>query len=344
MGRNTVYNAGLVTLEKWEKVSKDNKNLMKDFLDYLRAQNRSPQTIFQYESQLKIVLCYIMENFDNKFFCDIKKREWVRFVGYLVNDLDLSPNRVSSIKSAISSMSNYIENILDEEYNYRNLIKNIPTPDKATVRDKSVFTQEQMEEVLDELVARGKLEVACFLSLLMSCGCRKAEAIQMKVDFFTNKYLVLDNRFWLTPEIRCKGRGKQGKQLRKFVIVDRFSKYLNLWMEERKNKGINSEWLLPVYKDGNYEQPSIATANSWVATISRITEDKFQCDYYAHSSRHYFVTSLAKDGYPDAIITKIVGWAKGSNLIGVYNDMTDDEELEGFFSKFGTESEDLKGI
>lgn len=335
MGRTTVYNGGLVTDEKWEKVLKDNKNLLNDFIDYCRAQDKSPQTIYQYESQLKIVMCYIMENIDNKFFCDIKKREWVRFVSYLVNDLGLSSNRVSSIKSAISSFSNYIENILDDEYDYRNIIKSIPTPVKEVTREKSVFELEQIKEVLQILADQGKYEIACFLALLISCGCRKAEAIQMKVDFFTDKNLTLENKFWLTPAIRCKGRGKQGKLLKKFVIVDMFKPYLDMWLKQCEEKGIKSEWLFPIFKDGNYVCASISTANSWVNTISKITLEKYGMDYYAHSSRHGFVTFLAKSGYPDAIITKIVGWAKGSNLIGVYNDMTDDEELEGFFATFG---------
>lgn len=337
MGRNTTYNSGLVTEEKWKRVSKQNKELLNDFIDYCKAQDKSPQTIYQYESQLKIVMCYIMEEFDNKFFCDIKKREWVRFVSYMVNDLCLSPNRVSSIKSAISSFSNYIENILDDEYDYRNIIKNIPSPVKEKTREKSVFDIDQVKDVLNELIDQNKYEIACFLALLISCGCRKAESIQMKVDFFTDKNLTLENKFWLTPQIRCKGRGKQGKLLKKFVIVDLFKPYFDKWMEYRQEKGIQSEWLFPIYKNGDYVCASISTVNSWANTISKITMEKYGVNYYAHCSRHGFVTFLAKSGYPDAIITKIVGWAKGSNLIGVYNDMTDDEELEGFFATFGKE-------
>lgn len=48
--RPNVYNDNLTSPEKWEKVNKENKALLKDFLGYLRMSNRSPQTIFQYEA------------------------------------------------------------------------------------------------------------------------------------------------------------------------------------------------------------------------------------------------------------------------------------------------------
>lgn len=335
MGRATVYNAGLVTDEKWEKVLKENKNLLTDFIGYCKAQDRSPQTILQYTAQLKIVFCYIMEKLDNKFFCDIKKREWVTFIAYLVDDLRLSPNRVHSIKSAISSFSNYIENILDDEYDYHNMIKSIPAPAVATVREKSVLSAEQMQEVLDTLVADKKYELACFVALLISSGCRKAEAIQMKVSFFTDDKLVLKGLFWKTPSIRCKGHGKIGKMLNKFVKVNDFTPYLNLWMEDRRERGIESEWLFPVVQpDGSCAKPAITNANTWSDAVSRITEKKFGMCFYCHACRHYFVTSMARDKYPDSIITQIVGWAKGSNLVGVYNDQSAEEEMSEFFDSF----------
>jgi hypothetical protein len=46
MGRTTVYNSGLVTDEKWEQVSEENKYLLKEFNDYLKAADKSPQTIY----------------------------------------------------------------------------------------------------------------------------------------------------------------------------------------------------------------------------------------------------------------------------------------------------------
>ena len=52
MGRKTVYNENLT--KNWENVSKENKRLVKDFIQYCKSNDKSPQTIFQYEEWLKV--------------------------------------------------------------------------------------------------------------------------------------------------------------------------------------------------------------------------------------------------------------------------------------------------
>jgi hypothetical protein len=100
---------------------------------------------------------WLLEHCGNKSFTEVKKREWVKFIGYLTGDLKVSSNRISSIKSAMSSLSNFIETILDEDYpSFRNIIKIIPTPGKQTVREKTILTTEQIDAGLEELVKRKK--------------------------------------------------------------------------------------------------------------------------------------------------------------------------------------------
>ena len=50
----------------------------------------------------------------NKDFVDIKKRDIMNFQNYLIKQ-GLSPARIRVLRSSISSLSNFIENILDEE-------------------------------------------------------------------------------------------------------------------------------------------------------------------------------------------------------------------------------------
>ena len=47
MGRTTVYNDNLT--ESWNSVSEENKRLVKDFIRYCKSNDKSPQTIHQYE-------------------------------------------------------------------------------------------------------------------------------------------------------------------------------------------------------------------------------------------------------------------------------------------------------
>ena len=59
-GRSTVYNK-ITTDEKIKKINPENAQLSKDFLDYLASIDRSPKTIFAYNSDLETRLCKISE-------------------------------------------------------------------------------------------------------------------------------------------------------------------------------------------------------------------------------------------------------------------------------------------
>lgn len=337
MGRSTVYNSGLATEEKWSLVNEDNKELLKDFINYCKASDLSPQTCYQYEQQIRIVFVWISENAHNKHFTEIKKKEWVLFVGYLSNTLGVSSNRIASIKSAISSLSNYIENILDEDYpSFRNIIKNIPTPKKSVVREKTVLSEEEIQKGLDQLVAAKKYQIACFLALLFGSGMRKAEALQILCSDLTPEREVQNGIFYSTHTIRTKGHGKQGKPLSKYVFKDIVKPYYDLWMKERETLGIKIPQLFVVYHNGQYEPAKISTANSWSEKITKIVGQECYC----HNFRHAWATFCHKKGYSASLVQKLQGWA-GLEMVNLYTDISAEEEIAEFFTKM--QQEDSKG-
>ena len=64
-----------------------------------------------------------------------------------MNTWGWSSNRIRRVKSVISSMSNFIENILDEEEGYegyRAIIRKIESPVKEEVREKTIFEPEEL--------------------------------------------------------------------------------------------------------------------------------------------------------------------------------------------------------
>lgn len=323
--RSTVYNDGLTS--NFEEVSITNKQLLKDFITYCKTTDHSQQTCYQYEQQLKVFLCWVEKNCGNKDFTQIKKREYVSFFAALQEDYGMSSNRLASIKSAISSMSNYIEDILDDEFpDFRNSVKNIKLGVKQTVRPKTIMEEDQVEQCLQELVNQEKYQIACFFAFLVFSGARKSEAIQVRVDDFTEKNVVLNNKYWLTAPMRTKGRGQKGKILRKYVEIEGFKPYLNLWLEQREKLGIKNDLLFVVYTDGEYSGAKISTANSWAKKISSILGE----EYYCHCTRHYATTRAKRNGIPDSVIQKMTGWSS-TDLVQLYDDREDHEELEDYF-------------
>ena len=56
------------------QVNGNNRELKKEFLNYLKAINRSEGTIRQYGSDLDIFFCWVLQNAGNKDFNKITKR------------------------------------------------------------------------------------------------------------------------------------------------------------------------------------------------------------------------------------------------------------------------------
>lgn len=329
MSRKTNYHNDLVTDEKWSKVANHNKELLSDFIEYCQSTNKSSKTIYQYESQLKIVFVYIMEKCDNKDFVDLKKRDLVKFANWLVNDLQASPNRIASLKSAISSLSNYIVKVLDDEYpNFRNITSVIEAGGKQATREKNIWSEEEINECLDKLIEAGKTQIACCLSFMFNSGCRISEVLQVLVSDFDDENLRMDGKLIETHTMRTKGRGKQGKQISRYVFMKDFRKYLDMWLKEREENGITSKYLFVNFRNGNYEPIKESGIRSWFNYIEKL----MQRNINPHCLRHALVTKLKRDKWPDSVIKTLIHW-ESIELVSVYSDISDSEEIENFMSE-----------
>lgn len=333
MGRKTVYNE-LYTPERWEKVNKENIQLLNDFLEYKKSSDKSPKTIEQYYQMIRFFFCWNYEYNNNKFFVDIKKREFIKFFSYAVETCKWSPNRISTVKSSLSSLSNYIENILDDEFeNYRNTICKIETAVKQPVREKTVLDPKEIEACLSKLVENGKYQLACYLALAVASGARKAELLQFKTSYFKDEYIEF-GCLYKTPEmIRTKGRGSKGKMLYKYTFVKMFKPYFDLWINYRKEHGIDNEWLFLKKTDSGYDHAGIRNANTWCETITRYLGKPF----YSHAARHRYVTMMKEANLPNEVIIALVGWT--SDMTSVYDDRDITSDLGKYFDENGIRSD-----
>lgn len=331
MARKTVYNQ-ITDEESLSQILPENKELSRDFLDYLKSIDRSPNTINQYKSDLDIFFVYNLKNNNNKRFTEISKREFAKFQNHAINEWGWSPKRTRRVKSTLSSMSNYIENILDEEpeyENYRSSIKKIESPVNQTVREKTIFSEEEIQSLLNWLVEQKKYRQACCVALAASSGRRKSEIPRFKLSFFSDEN-VLFGSLYKTPErVQTKGRGTKGKQIHLYVLKRQFDPYLKLWLQERKEKGIESEWLFPNMND--YSQPmSVDTMDGWTINYTKYLGK----DFYWHSLRHYFTTALVKNNIPTNVIQDLVNW-ESADMVNLYTDISADENIGKYFDENG---------
>lgn len=337
MARSTKMNS-ITSPELLRQVNPKNKQLLTDFLDYLRSVQRSETTIAGYDNDIQIAWVWCLQNNNNKFFVDWTKRNIVAYQNWLLNNNENSPARIRRLKAALSSLSNYIEGVLDDEFpNFRNIINKVENPVNRPVREKTVWEDEELDDLLEKLVERADYEKACYLALAMYSGRRKSELCRFKVTDFTDERLVCGGALYKSAPIKTKGQGG-GKVIPCYTLAKKFKPYLDYWIDYRKRHGIESEWLFPNKKNPKEYVP-ISTINSWSNTFSRISGRPA----YIHSLRHYFTTSLVRSGIPDNVITQIVGW-ESADMCKIYTDIEADEQIGMYFKDGEINVSASKGI
>ena len=338
MGRTTIYNY-ITSPESLAAINPDNKRLMSDFFDYLISIDRNPSTIHGYESDLNIFFCWNLRFNNNKYFVDIKKRDVAAFQKFALTEWSWSTNRLARVKSALSSMSNYIENMMDDELpDYRPIIRKVETPVKQAVRPKTMLTDEEVDMILDKLVESGKYQQACAFALAAFSGARKSELLLFKCSYFGDENIMPNAALYKTPEkIRTKGRGRAGKMLTKYTLLD-FKKYYDLWMDERKRLGLTNNEFLFVSPETE-KTLAVSALDSYSNTITKMLGRPF----YFHSLRHQLCTRLVKLGVPTDTVQEYFGWANIS-MLSIYNDNDASDSFGDYFTAEGIKGAEKKSL
>ena len=341
-GRTTVYNY-ITSDEKLKKVNPENTQLESDFLDYLVSTDRAASTLKQYKAILHVFWCWNLDFNNNIPFTDLTKRQISRFQNHALNKWGWSPRRIRMVKSVCRSLENYILNILDDDYpDYKKIWDKVESPTNEAVRQKSVFTMEELQKLLDHLVEKKQYMKACWLSLAINSGRRKAELARFKISYFTDENLICDGALYKTPEkMTTKGRGQRGKLLFVFTLAKPFKPYLDLWLKQREELGIETDYLFPDCKDGKWldEPVKISTMDSWARTFSIFLDKTF----YIHSMRHFYCSSLSEQGIPDEVIKDIVGW-DSVEMVSVYKDIEAEDTFEKYFGAEGIKHVETKSL
>jgi integrase len=312
------YKKIIVTDELLEQVNPKNKELMKKFLREKNTRS-SDGTIKGYESDLNIFFCYNLLFNDNKFFVDIRKLELAEFFSYVTSELRWGSARFSRLRSCLSSFSQFIEKFFDDLYpNFKPIVlRAVESMPKVVKREKTVLTEEQVNNLLGFLLEKGKVQEACWISLATASGSRFSELLRFTTDNIDEKNLAFDNIFIETLRpIKSKGRTKSGKMIKKYIIKELFLPYYHKWLEEREkimkenNKDHTS---LFIKKDG--EPAEDGTIRSWIPLF----ESYLGVPFYAHCLRHFTTSFLAKAGLPSELIKEIFSW-ESVDMVSVYDD------------------------
>lgn len=279
-----------------------NRELLEDFL--ANSTEKSDRTIRVYKSNLRIWLIWVKENLNNKLQTEIKPREYLRFQNWLIS-LGHSSSDISNKRSAISSFNDYIVVYYGDEYpTFHNFInKSIKKPETALVHEKVPPTRQEIESIIENLEnskRKDKNQLIAYLKFTFETGCRRAETRQILKDIVNTPLTIKEKKskdengneiikeikYYLTPKIRCKGKGKTGK-IRQLKFSDYSMNAFKEWVNERTD---DCPYMFVSRPFGNQiRQASETTLNNW---CSKIIAPILGRRFHPHATREGIATDI----------------------------------------------------
>lgn len=308
----------------WNKVNEEYRLLVKE---YLRAQNHSPQTKKQYTSILRQFGWYMYTQLRNKPIYKIKKRDIISYLAYLRDDRKMSSSGQSMRKSVISSLCNYIENVIMDDYdedevnpykNFRNFTRGLPAIPQNQVYQKVKITKEEYEIMMEVLEDKKDYLGMAWLATAFNTGARRNELIQFRTEILSYDFPE-ESPHIMSHNVRLKGRSLDGK-IEPYMINREAVKYMKLWVD---NRGYEHEDIFTTKHNGEYVRMSEDWANYFCSNIlSEILGRRINPHLFKASA----ITFLLEQGVPIELVSRYVAHHNDISTTIKHYDLRDFEE------------------
>lgn len=287
-----------VTPEKWKMCNKVNRDMYKEF--FSTQKQLSADTRKQYQSCLKQFFYFVYTDLQNKPLYKITKRDFMKFLAYL-QDRELSSAAIGLRKSAVSSLCNYIENIVaddDEDYaTFRNFTRGMPPIPKTQTYSKEAITEQEYELMKKYFLYHKKFLPLAYIVTLWGTGCRRSEAIQFKTEILN--YEIPEGAGYVTSHVvRGKGNGKSGKPITYMIPLE----VLDYWRLYVETRDFESEYVFARLGPDGQPKP---ISRGWT---NRLCESVLSKIIGRRVTNHNFkatvVTRMLEKGVDMAIVSK----------------------------------------
>jgi len=307
-----------VTDEMWKEVNDDYRNLVEEFIV---VQDFSPKTRIQYLSGLRQFGWFLKDSMNNKPFYKLKKRDFIRYLSYLRDDRKLSSSALNFKKACVSSLSNYIENVVAEDNecyeNFHNFTRGLPSISRNRVYGKVAVTYEEFKEMMDVLKSDDNVLGMAWLATAFLVGARKSELIQLRTEILD--YEVPEGQNYILSHIvRGKGFSTDGKKLNYLLPFE----VLDYWREWINNRGYESEYIFTTKYQGGVKQMSGSWADYFCKNVlSNILGRRINVHIFKNSC----ITHHLKNGVDINIVSKYIAHHNDISTTQIY-DLRDFEE------------------
>ena len=285
-----------------------NRGLMKKFLEYVASKGRTDGTLAQYRADLTTFFKWNAAHNDNKDFIKITAEDFIRFREMGSEDMKWSMSRIRTVEGAVSSLSSYVQEELrdDDHYGgYRSVIRNCRLKISDIEKAKPVYTEDDLQYILDILEEDCRYKEACLLALAMYSGRTKRELLKFKPSFFVE----YKEGLYKTP---VRIHTDKGNESYFYILKEKFDPYLKMWMDFREENGIESEWLFPEYTDNSkpWRREAVETIFAEISKESEIS-------LYWTSLNEFAVKEFLKAGLSHEMLWEMSGISDES-LIKAY--------------------------
>jgi site-specific recombinase XerD len=265
--------------ETWAKVHEDNKQILEDYVLELQSKKKSSGTIYQYSADIKMFLCWVHDNLKNAPILELKKRDFRRFFLFLQ---EKSPARINRVQCSIRNLLEFCtqDDDLYEEYEI-NIMRSVKGLEKEKVREIHFLSNDQIELIINDLLAKKQYQRALYLALSYESAGRRAELHQVLKTNFLN-----DNKTNIVT-------GKRGK---KFALryFGKSKEIAELYFTQRGEDDVESLWV--VGEPGERKAASYETLYNWTMGFRKILFDLTEenIDFNPHSLRHSSLENYAQ--------------------------------------------------
>lgn len=311
----------------WDKVHKENKALLDDYILELKSNGKSEKTIYQYKADIRGFFCWLVREDMNKSALELKKRAFRGFF-LMMKENGTSAARINRFQSSIRNLLEFAV-IDDDEYDYDiNAMRSIKGLEKTSVREIHFLTDAQVTHILAHLIKKEQYQRALFLSLSYDSAGRRNEVLQVgKTDFLKNTQTNVVV-------------GKRGKKF-SLLYFDRTKRIADIYFEQRGEDDIESLWIAGIGE--NRRAASYELLYSWVLGFRKILLDDIgiDIDINPHSLRHsslnnyengthYTLKQLGKDRLPIEVL-KLLAHHENIDTTQSYLENKDEEILNNAF-------------
>lgn len=277
--------------------------IVEDYLLNLQTNNYSPETVYNYERDLKVFDQFLTES--GISFDTTSKNTIIRYKAYLLSRDRKTPIRAReqektlgarSINRMLSSLRSYLKFLIEMD-------KPTPISPESVKLSKTERKHSQVAEMnelikliespskfeKDKLVA---LRNRAMLEILFSTGMRISELCNL------HRSQIDDS-----GKIFIMGKGKK----QRFVyLTPRATEHMNSYLANRKD---DFPALFIPYSGRNVKNPKKKISTNYLQEKIKIYREKLKINVptSAHSLRHGFATYLAEEGASPAAIQILLG-------------------------------------